>query len=93
MLTLTVLLLVIGAILAAAGTAGFLAVIHQPASSNELRCARKAATAGRWMLLPGLVLYGAHHGVPAGPGFYAITLASALTVATIVTKSNIRAAT
>lgn len=90
MLAITLALLAVGSLLAALGTAGFAITIHQPASGHELESARKAATLGRWMAAPGLLLYGAHHGAPAGPGLYALMLIAALTVATFITKSTTR---
>lgn len=92
MLAITVVLLAVGALLAALGTIGFLAVIQQPGSDDELKAARKTATVGRWMTLPGLVLYGAHHGAPAGLGVYTLMLIAVLTAATILTKSTYRPA-
>lgn len=92
MLAITVLLLAVGALLAFIGTAGFTIVIYQPGSGDELKAARKAATAGRWMTIPGLCLYGAHFGA-SGMSLYLIMLVTALTVATLITKSTVPAST
>ena len=89
MLAITLLLLVIGALLAAVGTAGFTIAIHQPASDHELEHARKAATIGRRLAIPGLCLYAGHYGA-SGAGLYALMLVVALTMASYITKSTIR---
>lgn len=91
MLTITVLLLAAGTLLAALGTLGFITVIHQPASGDELGSARKAATIGRWLTIPGLCLYAGHYGA-SGIGLYLIMLAVAVTVASLITKSTARPA-
>jgi hypothetical protein len=91
MLAITVLLLAVGALLAALGTTGFRLAYHQPGSGDELNAARKTATVGRWMTVPGLCLYGAHFGA-SGTSLYLIMLVTALTVASLVTKSTIPAA-
>jgi hypothetical protein len=92
MLTLTVLLLVTGSLLAALGTAGFTIVIYQPGSSDELASARKTATVGRWMTAIGLLMLWAGPVSVSGPAGAATTLAAVLAAATILTKSTIRPA-
>jgi len=89
MLAITLVLLVFGGLFAAFGTAGFTLVYHQPASSHELERARKAATVGRWLAIPGLCLYAGHF-TASGAGLYALLLVTALTVASYITKSTTR---
>jgi hypothetical protein len=90
MLAITVLLLAVGALLAALGTLGFLAVWQAPAP-EELQTARRAATIGRWMIVPGLSLYAGHFGA-SGLGLYALLLVTALAMASLITKSTVRPA-
>ncbi len=92
MLAITLILLVLGGLLAAFGTAGFTLVYHQPASAHELERARKAATVGRWLTIPGLCLYAAHYGA-SGPGLYALLIVAMLIPAMLIIKSKQPAAT
>lgn len=88
MFAITIVLLVLGTLLAALGTLGFLAIWQAP-SHEDVAAVRKTATAGRWMAAAGLYLYGAHHAA-SGPVLYALLLIVALTMATFITKSTIR---
>jgi hypothetical protein len=88
MLAITVLLLAVGALLAALGTIGF-ALVWQAPSHDDLAMARKTATIGRWLTVPGLCLFAGHYAA-AGPGLYALMLVVALTVASFITKSTTR---
>ena len=90
MLTITILLLAIGAVLAALGTLGFITVIHQPGSGDDLTSLRKAATIGRWLAIPGLCLYAGHFGA-SGAGLYALLLVAALVPVSLITKTTSRA--
>lgn len=90
MIYLTALLIAVGAILAAAGTLGFLAVWQAP-SHEDLQFARKAATIGRWLTVPGLCLYAGHYAA-SGLGLYALLAVTALTMASLITKTTIRPA-
>lgn len=85
MIYLTALLITVGAALAAAGTLGFLAVWQAP-SHEDLQFARKAATVGRWLLVPGLCLYAGHYAA-SGIGLYALLAVTALAVASLITKT------
>ena len=89
MLVTTILLLAVGALLAALGTAGFALVWQDPASHEDLQYARKTATVGRWLAIPGLCLYAGHYGA-SGLGLYLIMITVAVTVASLVTKSATR---
>lgn len=89
MLAITLVLLAVGALLAALGTAGFTIAAYQPGSGDELRSARKTATVGRWMTIPGLCLYAGHYGA-SGAGLYALMLVVAVTMASYLTKSTTR---
>lgn len=91
MLVITILLLAVGALLAALGTAGFALVWQDPASHEDLQYARKIATVGRWLTIPGLSLYAGHYGA-SGLGLYLIMLTVAVTMASLVTKSAARPA-
>ncbi len=91
MLAITLILLVLGGLLAAFGTAGFTLVYHQPASTHELERARKAATVGRWLTIPGLCLYAGHYGA-SGLGLYALLAVTAITMASLITKTTTRPA-
>jgi hypothetical protein len=91
MLTITILLLVAGVLLAALGTAGFtLNMFHAP-DPDDLSHARKIATIGRWLTIPGLGLYAGHYGA-SGIGLYLLMLAVAVTMASLVTKTTTRPA-
>jgi hypothetical protein len=83
------ILIAIGALLAAAGTAGFVLVWQQASSAADLGHARVTATAGRWMSAIGLTLFTLHH-TAAGPGLAALLCVAALAVATLLTKSTRR---
>jgi multisubunit Na+/H+ antiporter MnhG subunit len=92
MLALTALLIAVGAILAALGTLGFLAVWQAPSSHEDLQFARKAATIGRWLTIPGLCLYAGHYSA-SGLGLYALLAVTALAMASLITKTTTRPAT
>jgi multisubunit Na+/H+ antiporter MnhG subunit len=91
MLTITILLLVAGTLLAALGTLGFLAVWQAP-DPDDFQLARKTATIGRWLTIPGLSLYAGHYGA-SGIGLYLLMLAVAITMASLITKTTTRPAT
>ena len=90
MIYLTALLIAVGAILAAAGTLGFLAVWQAP-SYEDLQFARKAATVGRWLITLGLCLYAGHYSA-SGLGLYTLRGVTALAMASLVTKTTARPA-
>lgn len=91
MLTITLILLVLGGLLATFGTLGFTAVYHQPGSTHEAASARKTATAGRWLTIPGLSLYAGHYAA-SGIGLYLLMGVVAVTVASLITKANTQGA-
>lgn len=90
-LAITLALLIVGALLAALGTTGFRIVYFQPGAGQELETARKVATAGRWMTIPGLCMYAGHYGA-SGIGLYALMLVVAVTMASYLAKSTTRPA-
>lgn len=87
MYPITLLMLTLGALFAASGTAGFALVYQQHASTHDLTLARAAATAGRWMSIAGLILFTTHRAA-AGPGLAALLAVAALAVASYLTKST-----
>lgn len=86
MFAITIVLLVLGTLLAALGTVGFICVWQAP-SHEELRTTRGAATLGRRMTMAGLALYIPHHAA-GGPALGALLIVFGLALATYLTKST-----
>jgi fructose-specific phosphotransferase system IIC component len=90
MLTLTVILIALGAVLAALGTAGFTAIWRSPGATDHdsLQIARRLATVGRWLGGIELAQY-ALSGYGANPAVVKLLLAAVLIVAaSVATKAN-----
>ena len=88
MTALALLLLTVGALLAAFGTAGFLAISVAP-DPESVRFTKRAATIGRWMATPGVVLYLGHGGSHGTPMISVLLLAALAALASFITKANL----
>lgn len=86
--TLTALLLVLGALLAVFGTAGFLGNWSSGADHDSLRFVQLLATTGRRMTAAGLALHIAASGLPAGALLTLLLAAALLAGATYLTKTT-----
>jgi|GEM_PF-3629874 len=86
MLAITLTLLVLGALLAAFGTAGF-ALNWTAPDHDSLRYTQGIAKAGRRLSAAGLTLYALHYGA-SGPALIALLLAAALALATYLTRTT-----
>ena len=86
MLTLTLLLLVLGALLAFFGTAGFLGTWGSAPDHDSLRFVQVLAAAGRRLTYTGLALYALHYSA-GGLALFALLLAGALALATYLTRT------
>lgn len=90
MAALTVILIALGALLAALGTLGFTAIWRSPGATDHdsLQIARRLATIGRWLGGIELAQY-ALSGYGASPATVKLLLAAVLIVAaSIFTKAN-----
>lgn len=86
---ITIALLVVGAILAAVGTAGFWYVAHTAPAAADLQLARRLATAGRWAAGIGLSQICAEPAKPGGIALGALFIVAMLVVVSLITKANL----
>jgi hypothetical protein len=84
---ITILLLTVGALLAACGTLGFTAVATTAPHPTDLRIARRIATTGRWASSIGLLALCTSGTALAGATLAAALAVIALAVASILTKA------
>lgn len=87
MLTITLLLLTLGALLAAFGTAGFLGNWSCAPDYDSLRFVQALATTGRRLTYTGLALYVLHYSA-SGPALALLLCATGLALATYLTKTS-----
>lgn len=88
MLTVTLLLLVLGALLAAFGLLGFLGC-WPAADHDSLRYVQVLAKTGRRLVYAGLALYTLHYSA-SGVALIALLLVGALALATYLTRTTNR---
>ena len=88
MLTITLLLLALGALLAAFGTAGFLGNWTSTPDHDSIRYVQTLAATGRRMAYTGLALYLIHHGLPTGDTLLALACVAGAAAATYLTATS-----
>ena len=86
MLTVTLLLLALGTLLASFGTAAF-ALNWAAPDHDSLRFAQILASSGRRLAYTGLALYALHYSA-SGAALFALLLVGALALTTYLTKTS-----
>lgn len=87
MLALTALLIAVGAILAALGTAGFYAVATTAPDPHDLAYTRRMATLGRRLVYTGVPMLTTAHVTLAGPAAGILILVGFLAAASYLTMA------
>lgn len=87
MLTITLLLLTLGALLACFGVAGFLGNWASTPDHDSLRFVQALATTGRRSTYTGLALYVLHY-TASGPALALLLAAAGIALATYLTKTS-----
>lgn len=87
MLTITLLLLTLGALLACFGVAGFLGNWSSTPDHDSLRFVQALATTGRRLTYTGLALYVLHYSA-SGPALALLLAAAGLALTTYLTKTS-----
>ena len=91
MLTITVLLLAVGALLAALGTAGFYVVATTAPDVHDLAFTKRMAAAGRRLIYAGIPMLAASHIGFAGPMASVLAAVGFLAAASYLTSAPLRA--
>lgn len=87
--TITLLLLILGPVLAAFGVAGFFGNWSDQAPDHDSLCYLQVlAVSGRRMAYAGLALHLIHHGLPRGDTLLALLCVAALSLATYLTATT-----
>lgn len=90
MAAVTIILLVLGPLLAAAGTLGFWYVGSTAPDIADLLFTRRLATAGRWMTGYGLSQICAEPVHPGGIALAGLFLTVVIALASIITRANLQ---
>lgn len=89
---LTVLLLAVGALLAALGTAGFCAVAQTAPDPHDLTYTRAMASIGRRAIYAGVIMLAAGHASLTGPAAGIVAVVGFLAAASYLTRAPINRA-